>query len=238
MSAYRDAVGRGLDLGREVEAAGLRCGTCGSGSCAVAHDVWYRERVVDLSTGDVFEKLPIQRVQFCDGGTRSLMPAELWRGRFTVSSVLETTSRVLRDGVEAAYDWTWAAGRGEQVVSQRTLGRWREVVRKRLVGSALAWLGPHLGFAWSGVQDAAPQLDTLLDQMTGTVLSAFRGSFGHSVLDKPKRPGSRARSIRRRVPGRLAPTSPHKTPFSIRPRGTWSRLRRRGPPPADPEEEA
>jgi len=199
--------------------------------------VWYRDRVVDLSTGDVFEKLPIQRVILCDGRTRSLLPAELWRGRFTVSSVLETTSRVLRDGVEAAYDWTWAAGRGEQVVSQRTLGRWREVVRKRLVGSALAWLGPHLGFAWSDVQDAATQLDTLLDPMTGTVLSAFRAAFGHAVLDKPKRASSPTRSIRRRIPGRLAPTSPHKTPSPIRPRGAWSRHRRRGPPSADPNQE-
>ncbi len=53
-----------LDLGVEVEVAGLRCGKCGVWRCARPHAVWYRKRVTDLSTGDVFEKLPIQRVIF------------------------------------------------------------------------------------------------------------------------------------------------------------------------------
>ena len=229
-------MGRGLDLAQEVEAAGLRCGKCGVGRCARGHDVWHRKRVTDLSTGDVFEKLPIRRVVFCDGRTRSLLPAELWRGRFTVSSVLETVIRVQRDGVEATYDWTWAAGSGEQVVSRRSLGRWREVVRKRLVDSALVWLGPRLGLCWSDAGDAALQLETLLDRLTETVLADFRAVAGHAVLDKPPRPVSLARSIRRRVPGRLTPAPPHDPPSSWRPRGAWSRHRRQGPPPADPEE--
>ena len=221
----------------EVEAAGLRCGRCGAGRCARRHAVWYRKRVTDLSTGDVFEKFPILRVVFCDGSTRSLLPAELWRGRFTVSSVLETVVRVLRDGVGDAYGWTWVAGTGEQVVSRRSLGRWREIVRKRLVDSALAWLGPRLDLCWSDAADAALQLDTLLDRLTGTLLTAFRAATGHAVLDKPLRPGSRTHSIRRRVPGRLIPAAPHNPPSSLRLRGAWSRHKRRGPPPADPEEE-
>lgn len=166
------------------------------------------------------------------------MPAELWRGRCTASSVFETTIRTLRDGIEAAYEWTWPAGSGEQMVSQRTLGRWRDIVRQRVIGSALAWLGPQLSFAWSDIQDTAAQLETLLDRMTGEVLSAFRSASGHAVLDKSKRPRSPTRSIRRRVPGRLAPTSPHKSPSPIRPRGAWSRHTRRGPPSADVQKEA
>jgi hypothetical protein len=78
-----------------------------------------------MSTGAVFEDVPIIRVGFCDNRTVSLVPGGLWRGRFTVDSVLETVVRVLRDGVGAAYEWTWVAGTGEAVVSRRTLGRWR-----------------------------------------------------------------------------------------------------------------
>lgn len=230
-------MGRGLDLGPEIEAAGLRCGRCGTGRCARTHSIWYRKWVTDLSTGDVFEQLPIQRVLFCDGSTRSLLPAELWRGRFTVSSVVETVIRVVRDGVEAAYDWTWLAGTGEQVVSRRSLGRWRAIVHKRLVGSALTWLGPHLGLAWSDAADVALQLETLLDHLTGTVLAGFRATAGRAVLDKPKTSRSRTHSIRRRVPGRLARTFPHDAPSALRRRGAWSRHWRRGPPPADPNEE-
>lgn len=222
---------------QEVGAAGLRCGKCGVGACARRHSIWHRKRVIDLSTGDVFEKLPIVRVVFCDGSTRSLLPAETWRGRFTVSSVLETTVRVLGDGIEAAYDWTWLAGSGEEMVSRRSLRRWRDIVRKRVVGSAWAWLGPHLGLTWSDAPDPAAQLDTLLERMTADALAAFRREVGRAVLDKVQPTRSRTRSIRRRIPGRHDPTPSHDLPSFRRPRGAWSRHRRRGPPPADPKEE-
>jgi len=122
--------------------AGLTCSACGTAGCARPHGRRYRKRVRDLSTGDVFQDVPILRVRFCSGATPSLMPAELWRGRSTLTSVIETVAHVLRDGVEAAHEWTVYAGTGESVVSRRTLRRWRELVRARLVGSALAWLGP------------------------------------------------------------------------------------------------
>ncbi len=220
-------VGSILDLAPLVEAAGLRCGRCGDGRCARRHDLWYRKRVTDLSTGEVFENLPILRAVFCDGSTRSLLPAELWRGRFTVTSVVETTVRTLRDGVEAAYDWTWYAGTGEAVVSRRSLRRWRDLVRRRLVGSSLTWLGPLLGFSWSGTADEAAQLETLLDKMTGPPLVAFRAATGHAVLDKPPRPRSPSRSAPRRIPGRLDPAPPQTVPSAWRVRGAWSRPFRR-----------
>lgn len=220
-----------------MQAAGRRCGRCGDGRCADWHGFRYRKPITDLVTGAVFERVPIRRVRFCDGKAPSLVPAELWRGRSTVSSVLAATVRVLRDGLEAAYDWTWTVGPGEELVSPRTLGRWRELVRTRLVGSSLAWLGPRLGLSWSSTADEAAQLDTVVDRLTASTLAAFRAATGRAVLDKPRGPVSRARSVRRRVPGRLGPTSPHNPPSLLGPRGAWSRHRRRGPPPADPEEE-
>jgi len=62
---------------------------------------------------------------------------------------------------------------GADASARRSLGRWREIVRKRLVGSAFAWLGPRLDLCWSDVADAALQLETLLDRLTGTLLTTF-----------------------------------------------------------------
>lgn len=170
--------------------------------------------------------MPILRVVFCDGSTASLVPAELWRGRFTVDSVLETVVRVLRDGVAAAYDWTWYGGSGECVISRRSLRRWRAIVRGRLVGSALAWLGPRLGLSWSDADDEATQLGVLLDRMSVAVLVGFRVVTGRAVLDQPP-PPARSRSRVRRIAGRLVPTPPPTTPASRKRRGLWSRPIRR-----------
>ncbi len=128
----------------------MRCPRCRSACCVHKHAWRYRKRVTDLSTGDVFENLPILRIRFCEGPTRSVMPADLWRGRFTVSSVLETVVHILRDGVGEAIEWTSCAGCGEELVSERTLRRWKKFTAARLIGSALAWLGPKLRFRWSG----------------------------------------------------------------------------------------
>lgn len=213
------------------------CSGCGDGKCASRHAWRYRKHVTDLSTGAVFEKLPVLRVVFCDGSTRSLPPAEVWRGRFTVTSVLETVVRVLRDGLDATYGWTVFAGTGDQMVSQRSLRRWREMVRKRLVGSALAWLGPRLSISWSEAEDAAPQLERLLTKLTSSVLQVFRSVFGHAVLDKVQRPRHPTRSRSRRVAGRLVPAPPHDPPSRLLRRGAWSDPRRRGPPGKPTEED-
>lgn len=225
------------DLAAVVAESGRCCNRCGTGSCASRHDTWYRKRITDLGTGEVFETVPILRVEFCDGKTASLIPAELWRGRCTVGSVLETVVRVLRDGVPDAYEWTWMGGTGEEVVSRRTVGRWRHLVLGRLVGSAFSWLGPRLGVSWSDALDAASQLDSLLDHLTPTVLLGFRVASGHAVLDKPRLPRKPQRSPSRRVAGRLAGTSPHNVPSPRRRRGAWSRSPSRGPPGEPPEED-
>jgi hypothetical protein len=219
-----------FDLAFLVAEAGVRCGGCGDGQCARRHAWRYRKRVTDLSTGEVFEELPILRVVFCDGSTRSLPPAEVWRGRFTVTSVLETVVRVLRDGLDATYGWTVFAGAGDQVVSHRSLRRWRDMVRRRLVGSALAWLGPRLGISWSEAEDAGSQLEHFLTKLTSSVLLVFRSVFGHAVFDKAQRSRRPTRSSSRRVAGRIEPAPPHDPPSSVLPRGAWSGPRRRAPP--------
>jgi hypothetical protein len=211
--------------------SGRVCPACRTTDCARPHAWWYRKRVQDLSTGDVFEWVPILRVKFCDGSTPSLMPAALWRGRSTLDSVLETVVRVLRDGIEQAWEWTAFAGTGESVVSRRTLRRWTGFVGTRLIGSAWAWLGPRLGMGWSDRVDADEQLESVLDHLAGTLLLAFRATTGHAVLDKPTAPLPPPSCTARRVAGRLVPHPPHDRSSSLRPRGAWwPRHRRRAPP--------
>lgn len=180
--------------------------------------------------------LPILRVIFCDGSTVSLSPAELWMGRTTVSSVLETVVRVHRDGLQEAHEWTSYAGDGQEMVSERTLRRWRDLVTKRLIGSAFAWLGPELGLSWSDTQDMAAQLDALHEALSGPALLAFRAATGHAVLDRPSKPRDTLRTPSRPwpVPGRLTPAPPHDPPSKILPRGAWSPSPGRGPPSVGP----
>jgi hypothetical protein len=179
----------------------------------------------------VFEDVPIRRAEFCDGSTVSLTPGSLWRGRSTLGSVLETVVHVLREGVEQAHEWTLFAGTGEPVVSRRTLRRWADLVRSRLVGSTWAWLGPRLGLSWSDRADAAEQVDRVLDHLAGPLLLAFRAATGRAVLDKPITPSPRAPCPARRVAGRLTPHPPQDSSSSLRSRGSWlPRNRRRAPP--------
>lgn len=218
-----------------MEEAGLRCPRCGDGSCGGSHGTRYRKRVTDRSTGEIFTDLPIPRVRFCDGTTASLTPADLWRGRTTLSSVVETVVHVLGDGINGAGEWTGYGTSDAQAVPERTLGRWRDLVFSRLIGSALTVLGPRIGFHWSGSGNQATQLELLLCLLSLPVLLAFRAETGHSVLDKPSPPAAGSRSATRPVAGRLAPAPPHDPPSSLRPRGLWSPRNRRGPPRRNPK---
>jgi hypothetical protein len=158
------------------------------------------------------------------------MPADLWRGRFTVSSVIETVLHVVDDGLLAAQEWVLYGGDGDELVSERTLRRWRDLTRSRLIGSALAWLGPSLGLTWSGRLQEADQLSTLLEHLTPEILLSFRARFGRAVVDKsPARPPA-PQTLTRRVPGRLAVAPPHNPPSKLLPRGQWSYRTGRGPP--------
>ncbi len=99
---------------------------------------------------EVFEQLPILRARFCQEPTRSVMPADPWRGRCTVGSVLATAVRFLRQGLGPALEWAACAGDGEEPVSERTVRRWQAITQKRLIGSPFAVLGPAVGWSWSG----------------------------------------------------------------------------------------
>ena len=215
-----------------MEEAGLCCPQCGTSACAGYHGRWYRKRVTDLSTGEIFEQIPILRVCFCSGPTRSILPAELWRGRSTIGSVLQTVVRVLREGVGPALEWAAYAGAGEEPVSERSVRRWLALTQKRLIGSGLSWFGSNLGWAWSDAQDQADQLARLLRDLTGPLQLAFRGATGHAVLDRhtvtDERP--RPRCSARPVPGCLSEAPPHDPPSKLMPRGTWLSRKRRGPP--------
>ena len=219
-----------------VEAAGLRCGRCGDGRCASSHGFRFRKRITDLSTGEVFQNLPIRRVVFCTGSSASLVPAEVWRGRCTISSVLETVLRVHRDGIGAASEWALYAGTGEEMVSERSLRRWRDLVRSRLIGSAFSWLGPQLGLVWSQTAPVVPQLDILFDRFTGKLLLAFRALTGRALLDKAPGASVPTPSTAPRVLGRLAPAPPHTPPSPRRPRGSWLRGTPRESPGGDAPE--
>ena len=186
-----------------VATAGLTCTRCGSVRCARPHGFRHRKQVTDLSTGAVFHAVPIRRVRFCSGRTASLVPAELWRGRFTITAVLETVVHVLRDGIAAACEWAGHAGQGEELVSPRTLERWRSLIRQRVVGGALAWLLPKTGASWSATRPQAPQLEAVMGSLTGSLLAAFRASFGRGLLDLL------ARSRKRREAAQRARGAPH-----------------------------
>jgi len=210
----------------------VRCSRRDSGTCARRHEVRHRTRVTDLSNGEVFERIPIVRVIFCDGTTASLTPAELWRGRTTVSSVLEAVARARRDGIGPTLGWTGHAWGGEEAISERTLRRWRDVVRDRLIGSAMSWLGPRLGLHWSTSDDEADSLWRLLDCLTLETepLVEFRAIFGRAVLDTVQSPCARPRRPTRRVRGRLDPAPPPNPPTKVLPRGSSSRRGGREPP--------
>lgn len=214
----------------------MGCTRCASGRCARPHAWRWRKRVTDLSTGDVFERIRIRRVIFCDGKTVSLMPWELWRGYFTVPSMVETAVHIFRDGLRAAYDWCWEAGRDGSPVSPRTLRRWRSVIRERLIGSAVSWLGPHLGLSWSTAKPEAAELQALLDGLSAQALLAFRARFGRACLDRArseKRNSARAGFSAPRIAGRGGESPPHDPPRPLRPRGAWRTGQSRRSPPGD-----
>jgi hypothetical protein len=221
-----------------MEGATPPCGRCGRLDCARPHGWWLRKRVTDLSTGAVTGPIPILRVRFCSGKTVSLLPGELWRGRFTTTSVLEAVVHVLRDGVETACEWAWAAGRGEPVVSPSSLRRWRRIVRERVIRSALAWLGPQCRLSASQTQGGASHLEAILGATTGAVLVAFRTVFGTGLLDTRRECTRQPDPSRRAVPrtsGRHDPGPSHEPVRPVRLRGSWLPRRCRGPPPGRPD---
>ena len=67
-----------------------------------------------------------------------MFPAELWRGKATVASVLEAVSDALSGGVEQALQRAVTAGDGDEPFSERTLGRWLKRTIDRVPVAAVA----------------------------------------------------------------------------------------------------
>ncbi len=198
LAVYRVAIKSGnFCFGSLVAESGLVCTECGTADCSQRHATWFRKRIFDLCTGEVFQNVPILRARFCDGTTKSLFPAELWRGRATVSSVLEAVSSAINGGVEQALQQAVSAGDGDEPFSERTLRRWIKRAGDRApVASAT------LNFPLGAGRPPVEKLETFLSQVHPHHLLALRRQWGFSILDvpPPQEPPSTATRIKP-VPG-------------------------------------
>ncbi len=183
--------------------------------------------ILDLCTGEHFKNLPILRVRFCDGTTKSLFPAELWRGRSTISSVLETVSNAISGDVEQSLQWAMAAGDGDEPVSERSIRRWiKRTVDRVPVASA------SLNFPSDAGQPAAEKFENFLIRLRPRHFLELRRRWGYSFLDVPG-PQKPPHSTTCPKPVLQNPLPPHDPPSEYLPRGTKSRLSRRGRSPDD-----
>lgn len=228
LSVYRKSIeSGGYDFRALVVESGLQCPGCRTADCARYHGRWTRKLVRDLATGDSFTRLPILRARFCNGTTRSLFPAELWRGRATVTSVLQTVAHAVADGLEHALGWAMAAGPGDELVSERTARRWLKRARGRVPVAERT-----LGLAPPPVWPAAGKLQDCQPHLCGDHLLRLRRQWGHALLDLPTAPRP-ARTAVRPMPGHPDPSLPHDPPSRYLRRGTRCFPRRRGQPPDD-----
>lgn len=208
-----------------VAESGVLCRKCGTADCAEYHGQWFRKEIIDLCTGEIFNELPILRVRFCDGATKSLFPAELWRGRATVTSTLETAFIAIKDGLDEAMQWAMAGGDGDELVSERTVRRWKKRTMDRVPIASAA-----LNFPSVPGQPSAAKLENFLTHLHPHHLLALRRQWGFSILDIPglqKPPHST--SCPKPVFQNQRPA--HNPPSEYLPRGTKSCLYRRGRPP-------
>ena len=207
--------------------SGLLCSQCGTADCAKYHGTWFRKIIHDLCSGEVFENIPILRVVFCDGSTKSLHPAELWRGKATITSCLEVSSIALEEGIDNALQWVTSKGDGEESVSERTLRRWVKRTGDRAPIAAAA-----LNFSLSTREPAAEKLENFLTQLHRRDLQVLRHQWGFSLLDVPP-PGKPTNTSMCPKPVFQNPRLPQNPPSEYLPRGTKSFLHRRGPPSSE-----
>ncbi len=133
LSVYSAAMKSGnYEFSALVAESGLLCPDCGTADCAKYHGRWLRKKIRDLCSGDLFLNLPLLRVRFCNKSTKTIYPVELWRGRSTVTSVLEAVFLTLSEGMESALQRVMDAGDGTETVSERTVRRWIKRVGNRL----------------------------------------------------------------------------------------------------------
>jgi hypothetical protein len=222
LSVYNAAMESGnYEFSALVAESGLLCPDCGTAYCAKYHGQWLRKKIRDLCSGDVFQNLPLLRVRFCSKSTKTIYPAELWRGRGTVTSVLETVFHVIDDGIELALQRVMDAGDGTETVSERSVRRWVKRVGNRLPVAArvLAIVSERV------FSDTAAMFEHFLTHLYPHHLLQLRRQWGYSVLDvvSPD-PVELPHTTNYPKPVFQNPRPPHDPPAKYLPRGTRSWL--------------
>jgi hypothetical protein len=226
LSVYKAAVESGdFEFLSLVAESGVRCSRCGLADCARFHGRWSRKKVLDLCSGELFRNLSILRARFCSGKTNSLFPGELWRGCATVTSVLELAAHVVAEDLDQALQWSMEAGDGDEAISERTARRWvkRAGERVPIASAFLNFLAP------AGQLPASKLIDFIASLDPGRLLE-IRRQWGGSLLAVPPR-AKPPRTATCPKPVCQSPLPPHDPPSVYLPRGTRSRLHRRGRPP-------
>lgn len=228
LAVYSSAINGGdFHFRSLVTESGLLCPACGNADCARYHGTWFRKRVFDLLVGTTFENLPILRVKFCAGPVKSLFPADLWRGKATVSSVLETVSEAINIGVGMALQRATSSGDGDEPFSERTLRRWIKRAFDRVPVAAVA-----LNFPPDNGVSSPGRFENFLTLVHPHHLLALRRQWDFSILDVPP-PAKSTITAARVKPGFQHPRPAHDPPSRYVRRGTRSRLSRRGRSPDD-----
>ncbi|MFQ5382516.1 MAG: hypothetical protein ACE5EF_12975, partial [Dehalococcoidia bacterium] len=156
---------------------------------------------------------------------KSLMPAELWRGKATISSALATVRHALEQGTSRTLAKLMHASDGQtDPISERTLRR-----LTRRIESRLAIIADAFGLCFPSTDSPAAKLELI---PTGPErLLRFRRQFGFALLDLPPGPSKTSRTTAWPQPGSSSPAPPHDPPSEYLPRGTRCGHRRRGRPP-------
>ena len=229
LSVYSTAIKSGdFILSNLIAESGLVCSVCEDAACAKYHGRWTRKRIRDLCSGDSFENLPLLRIRFCNKSTKTIYPAELWRGRSTVTSVLETVFHAIDGGIELALQRVMNAGDGTETVSERSVRRWVKRVGTRLPVAAgvLAIVSERV------FSDTAAMFEHFLTHLYPHHLLQLRRQWGYSLLDLvPPDPIKLAHSVSYPKPVFEHPRSPQDPPPKYLPRGTRSWLIHRGRSP-------
>ena len=208
-----------------MAATGLVCPRCHTADCARYHGRWLRKRILDFCSGELFTNLPVLRVRFCQGITKSLFPGELWRGCATTTSVLRFVSHTETGSLDQALQWSMEAGQGDETISERTARRWIKRTWDRLPVACVS-----LHFPLTAGVPALEKLENFLAHSAPRDLLTLRRQWGLSLLDVPgltKPPCT----VTCPKPVFQNPRPAHDPPSGYRARGSRSHLSRRGRPP-------
>ena len=231
LSVYSAAMESGnYEFSTLVAESGLLCPNCGTVDCAKYHGRWLRKKIRDLCSGDLFQNLPLLRVRFCNKSTKTIYPAELWRGRSTVTSILETAFLAIDEGIELALQRVMDAGDGTDTVSERSVRRWVKRVGNRIPVAAKALdlvsdRDPRNTQSEATSTLTASGIEHFLTHLFPRHLLQLRRQWGYSLLDvAPPVPVELPHTMNHPKPVFLHPRASHDPPPKYLPRGRRSWL--------------